>query len=110
MISKKLVLSVIGAMFVLGSTAVVAREASEGPRGADRVHSGTHKNSVETDSFIIAREASEAPRGADNNNHRQRRGGRVGTEDAGQFILAREATEAPRGADNNNQRRRGRNA
>ncbi len=59
---------------------------------------------------VVAREASEAPRGADNNNHRQRRGGRVGTEDAGQFILAREASEAPRGADNNNQRRRGRNA
>lgn len=71
MISKKLVLSIIGAMIVLGSTNVVAREASEGPRGADRIHSGTHKNSIDT-SMILAREASEGPRGADNNNQRRR--------------------------------------
>jgi hypothetical protein len=100
MLSKKLVLSVIGAMIVLGSTAVVAREASEGPRGADRVHTGTHKNSVDVDSFIVAREAAEGPRGADNERpgDRQRRGGRV-SEDAGEYILAREASEGPRGAD-----------
>jgi hypothetical protein len=92
MISKKLVLSTIGGLIALASASSFAA-----PMQFDS-------------NEVVAREASEAPRGADNNNHRQRRGGRVGTEDAGQFILAREASEAPRGADNNNQRRRGRNA
>ena len=30
------------------------------------------RNMIDTDSFIIAREATEAPRGADNNNQRRR--------------------------------------
>jgi hypothetical protein len=96
MISKKLVLSVLGAMIVLGSTAVVAREASEGPRGADRVHTGTHKNIVDVDSFIVAREASEGPRGADNERpgDRQRRGGRL-INDSGAEILARRGADDP---------------
>ncbi len=135
MISKKLVLSVIGAMIVLGSTAAVAREASEGPRGADRVHSGTHKNSVDVDGFIVAREAGEGPRGegkghpngVDASNMilaREASEGPRGADhpkgthklgtDAGEFILAREASEGPRGADNerpgDRQRRGGRTA
>jgi hypothetical protein len=102
MISKKLVLSVIGAMIVLGSTGVVAREAAEGPRGADRVHTGTHKNSIDVDSFIIAREAAEGPRGADNERpgeiHGRNRGGRL-SDDAGSMILARRGADDPVGSE-----------
>ena len=139
MISKKIILGTLGGLVVLASTCssaaqiqlstndVVAREASEGPRGEGK----GHKNGIDAGDFIIAREATEAPRGADNNNHRRNRGGRVSTDnpsdliiareasegprgegkghkngvDASDFIIAREATEAPRGADNNNHRR-----
>ena len=84
MFSKKIILGAITGLAILASVnsyaaqtqvstnEVVAREASEGSRGADRVHTGTHKNSVDVDSMILAREATEAPRGADNNNQRRR--------------------------------------
>lgn len=89
MISKKIILGTLGGLIALASSAsfaaqmssddVIAREASEGPRGADRVHGGTHKNSVDAGEFIVAREASEGTRGADNERpgDRQRRGGRT---------------------------------
>lgn len=89
MISKKIIFSTIGGMIALVSTNcfaaqmqvasndVIAREASEGPRGADN-HRGKHKLSIDMDKLIIAREVTEGPRGADNNNHRRGRGGRVG--------------------------------
>ena len=90
MISKKIILGTLGGMIVLASASgfaaqmqvssddMIAREASEGPRGGDRVHTGTHKNGVDTSEFMIAREASEGPRGGDNERpgDRQRRGGR----------------------------------
>jgi hypothetical protein len=62
----------------VSSNAVVAREASEGPRGADHPK-GTHKLGTDAGEFILAREASEGPRGADNERlgDRQRRGGRT---------------------------------
>ena len=102
MFSKKNILSAISALFVLAavnsyavemqvSGDVVAREASEGPRGADRVHTGTHKNSIDVNHFIIAREAGEGPRGEGK--------GHPNGIDASSMILAREASEGPRGAD-----------
>lgn len=113
--SKQVILSAIGGLIVLASANVyaatlqtsdiVAREASEGPRGKDRVHTGTHKNSIEADSVILAREIT---------SQRQRQRGKPGNtlDDAGQFILAREASEGPRGGDNerpgDRQRRGGR--
>lgn len=83
MISLKIILDAIAGFIVLASTngyaaqlqtggEVVAREASEDPRGPDRVHTGTHKNSAAVDSIVIAREAAEDPRGADNNNQGRR--------------------------------------
>lgn len=126
--SKQIILSSIGGLIVLASANVyaatlqtsdiVAREASEGPRGKDRVHTGTHKLGTDATEFIIAREASEGQRGGDSERpgDRQRRGGRNGltTDDAGQFIIAREASEGPRGGDNerpgDRQRRGGRTA
>ncbi len=90
MMSKKIILGVIGGFIVLASANSYAAQTQ-----------------VSTND-VVAREATEAPRGADNNN--QRRRGRVSSDNPSDFILAREATEAPRGADNNNQRRRGRNA
>jgi hypothetical protein len=61
------------------SDLIIAREATEGPRGRDRVHTGTHKNGIDTSKLVIAREASEGPRGGDNERpgDRQRRGGRI---------------------------------
>ncbi|MGB7815485.1 MAG: hypothetical protein WBL28_03955 [Methylotenera sp.] len=129
MISKKIILGTISGLIVLASAnsyaaqmqtggEIVAREASEGPRGADNERPGDRQHRggraiIDSGEFILAREASEGPRGADNNNHRQRRGGRASI-DAGEFILAREASEGPRGADNerpgDRQRRGGRNA
>ena len=118
MISKKIIFCAISGLIVLASTNVyaaqlptkdvLAREATEAPRGADNNnHRRGGRASIDNPSdLIMAREATEAPRGADNNN--QRRRGRVSTDNPGDYILAREATEAPRGADNNNQRRRGR--
>ncbi len=124
MFSKKILVGTIGSSVLLiagysyaaqidSIDQLVSREASEAPRGADRIHSGTHKNSIDAVT-ILAREATEGPRGGDNERpgDRQRRGGRVITEDAGQFILAREASEGPRGGDNerpgDRQRRGGR--
>ena len=132
MISKKLVLSIIGAMVVLGSTAAVAREAGEGPRGEGK----GHPNSVDTSSMILAREAGEGPRGEGKGHPNgvdaasmilARRGaddpvphprgegvGHPNSVDINGMILAREASEGPRGADNerpgDRQRRGGRNA
>lgn len=127
MLSKKIMISAMSGLFVLltassyaapmasDSHDVVAREATEGPRGGDNERPGDRQhrggrlsNNQGTD--ILARRGADDPPGTERpgDNHRQRRGGRVMTEDVGQFILAREATEAPRGADNNNQRRRGR--
>ena len=117
MISKKIILSALSGLIVLASANVyaaqlltkdvLAREATEAPRGADNNnHRRGRVSSDNSGDYILAREATEAPRGADNNN--QRRRGRVSSDNPGDYILAREATEAPRGADNNNQRRRGR--
>ena len=72
MMNKKIILSAISGLFVLvtansyaaqmqvSSNDVVAREASEGPRGADRVHTGTHKNSADT-TMILARRGADDP-------------------------------------------------
>ena len=71
-------------------------------------------NSTVDGSTILAREASEGPRGGDNERpgDRQRRGGRGVMEEVQHDILAREASEGPRGADNerpgDHQRRGGR--
>jgi len=53
---------------------------------------------------ILAREASEGPRGADNerpgDRQRRNRGGRGVIEEQRNDVLAREASEGPRGGDN----------
>lgn len=142
MMNKKIILSAISGLFVLvtansyaaqmqvSSNDVVAREASEGPRGADGVHTGTHKNSADT-TMILARRGADDPvphprgegvghpnsvdvngmilarRGADDPVGSERPGEVHGqkrggrlSDDTGSFILAREAAEGPRGADN----------
>ena len=81
MISKKIILGTLGGLVVFASTSSFAVPMQ-----------------VSTDD-VIAREASEAPRGADNNNHRQRRGGRLSIENPGELVIAREASEGPRGRD-----------
>ena len=66
-----------------GSLDQVAREASEGPRGADNERPGDRQRRggrrLMEDNDQIAREASEGPRGGDNERagDRQRRGGRA---------------------------------
>lgn len=61
---------------------VIAREASEGPRGGDNERPGDRQRrggKAFDDSFQIAREASEGPRGGDHERpgDRHRRGGRL---------------------------------
>lgn len=94
MFKRNLTALAAGAMLAIGATSVyalapsvsgdVAREAAEGPRGADNERPGDRQRrggrgliEVPGDN-IIAREASEGPRGADNERpgDRQRRGGR----------------------------------
>ena len=145
MFSKKIILSAISSLFVLAtvnsyaaqtpvSSEIVAREASEGPRGADHP-TGTHKLGIDAGDFILARRGADDPvphprgegvghpnsvdvnsmilarRGADDPvPHPRGEGvGHPNSVDVGSFVIAREAAEGPRGADNNNQRRRGRN-
>jgi hypothetical protein len=90
--NKIIILGTIAGLLVLASVAsnatpiqvvsddVVAREASEAPRGADNNNQRRHRGGrvmEDAGSFILAREASEGPRGADNDNQRRRgRGGR----------------------------------
>jgi hypothetical protein len=105
---SKLLLAIFGTAMILGSSmcvaaqtdsssTIVAREASEGPRGGDnekpgdRQHRGG-RNAVNSDEFVIAREAGERPRGEGKGHPR--------SEDAGNMIVAREAAEGPRGQDN----------
>ena len=114
MFSKKIILSAISSLFVLAtvnsyaaqtpvSSEIVAREASEGPRGADHP-TGTHKLGIDAGDFILARRGADDPV-----PHPRGEGvGHPNSVDVGSFVIAREASEGPRGADNNNQRRRGR--
>ena len=53
-------------------------------------------------SIVVAREASEGPRGGDNvrPGDRQRRGGRLHIEIPADIVIAREASEGPRGGEN----------
>jgi hypothetical protein len=85
MFKQKLLLSTIGAALLLTAGTSIATTSLS----ADQV---------------IAREASEGPRGGDNERpgDRQRRGGRNGAIDnpADGFVVAREASEGPRGGDN----------
>lgn len=53
-----------------GDKILVAREASEAPRGADNERAGDRQRRG-------GREAGEAPRGADRNHQRRGRGGRM---------------------------------
>jgi len=98
MISKKILLGAFGGMLVLASVSSFAVE--------------TQNSSDE----VIAREASEGPRGGDNERpgDRQRRGGRISIDNPGDLVIAREASEGPRGGDNerpgDRQRRGGRTA
>lgn len=109
---SKLMLVLFSTSAILGSTltvaavmdtqsTVIAREASEPPRGADNEKAGDrqHRGGKAIEQFdILAREASEPPRGKDNEKpgDRQHRGGRhtVATDE---FVIAREAGERPRG-------------
>ena len=96
MLNKKLVLVAFGSIVLMGSAYSMATNTLE-----------------MTD--VIAREASEGPRGKDNERpgDRQRRGGRI-SEDMSDSVLARRgADDAPgteRPGDNHRQRRGGRNA
>jgi hypothetical protein len=122
--NRKIILGAITGLLALASFAsnatplqaasndVVAREASEAPRGADNNNHRKHRGgrvSENAGEFILVRRGADDPPGTERpgDNHRQRRGGRL-MEDADSFILAREASEGPRGADNDNHRRRGR--
>ena len=114
MLNKKLILSVFGgallAISAQGFAAqqpslqdeVVAREASEAPRGADNNNHRQRRggrNMIDTESMILSRRGADDPPGteAPGDNHRQRRGGKAIEE---LDILARE------GAASNNQRQR----
>jgi len=94
MFKRNLMALAVGAMLSMGAASVYALAPS-----------------VSSD---VAREAAEGPRGADNERpgDRQRRGGRGLIEVPGDNIIAREASEGPRGADNerpgDRQRRGGR--
>ncbi len=94
MFSKKIILSAISGLFVLAtinsyaaqlqvSGEVLAREASEGPRGADNERPGDRQHRGgrlinDTGADILARRGADDPPGteAPGDNHRQRRGGR----------------------------------
>ena len=59
-----------------GSSSLMAREASEPPRGRDNEKPGDRqrgRNKIELDDQV-AREANEPPRGQDNNRNRRNRG------------------------------------
>jgi hypothetical protein len=73
---------------------VVAREASELPRGSDN---DKHRGKAIEQFDQIARETSELPRGSDNDKHRGK-----AIEQFDQ--IAREASELPRGSDNDKHR------
>jgi hypothetical protein len=118
MFSKKWMAVVVGAALTAGVAVsdaappvgciVVAREASEGPRGGDNERPGDRQRrggrlhiEIPAD-IVIAREAGEGPRGGDNERpgDRQRRGGRLHMETPADIVIAREASEGPRGGDN----------
>jgi hypothetical protein len=129
MMCKKIILSAIGGLFILATASsyavqvqtdeeVVAREASEGPRGGDNERPGDRQhrggrliNDAGVD--ILARRGADDPPGteAPGDNHRQRRGGRL-INDEGIDILARRGADDPPGTeapgDNHRQRRGGR--
>jgi hypothetical protein len=126
MFSKKIILGLVSGLFVLATANsyaaqmqvsvndVVAREAAEGPRGADNERPGDRQRrggrlTNDSGADILARRGADDPVGSERPGevHGQKRGGRL-IDDASSMILAREAAEGPRGADNNNQRRRGR--
>ncbi len=91
MFTKKLMVIIVGAALSAGAVVsqaalpgnsnVVAREASEGPRGEGKGHP------VIDTKDVIAREASEGPRG-EGKGHPV-----IDTKD----VIAREASEGPRG-------------
>lgn len=85
---------------------LLVREATEGPRGEGQLRG--RKGHVADPSMLLVREATEGPRGGDNERpgDRQRRGGKHGldTESRAGMVLAREAAEGPRGE---GERRRG---
>jgi hypothetical protein len=98
MISKKIILGTLGGLIVLASTSIFAAQMQTSSED------------------VIAREASEGPRGGDNERpgDRQRRGGRMSIDGPSDIVVAREASEGPRGGDNerpgDRQRRGGRKA
>lgn len=120
MFKQKLLLSTIGAALLLTAGTVIAapslsieqviaREASEGPRGGDNERPGDRQRrggrvSEDAGDMILARRGADDPPGTERpgDNHRQRRGGRNGAIDnpADSFVIAREASEGPRGGDN----------
>jgi hypothetical protein len=58
--------------------------------------------SLPVGTIVVAREATEGPRGGDNERagDRQRLGGRLHIEIPAAIVIAREASEGPRGGDN----------
>lgn len=84
------------------SSTVLAREASEGPRGGDRERPGDRQRRGGCHDFtwgmhagmLLVREATEGPRGEG-----QLRGRKGHVADTS-MLLVREATEGPRGGDN----------
>ncbi len=91
--NKKMILSALGVVILSASAYAAAGQVQT------------------TDNDVVAREASEAPRGQDNNNQRRHRGGRVSEDAGEMILARRGAddppgTEAP--GDNHRQRRGGR--
>ena len=93
--SKQLVLSALTVALLATSGLSFAREASEGPRGNDRVHTGTHKNSVEADTMILARRGADDPI-----PHPRGEGvGHPNSVDVNGIILARRGADDPVGSE-----------
>lgn len=84
---------------------VLAREASEPPRGRDNERPGDRQRGRFQEEQQLAREASEPPRGRDNERAGDRQRGRAHDDT---MQLVREASEGPRGRDNERAGDRGR--
>ncbi len=108
--SKKLVLSALAIALLTTASLSFSREASEGPRGADRIHSGTHKNSVDADAMMLARRGADDPVP----HPRGEGAGHPNSVDVNGMILARRGADDPVGSERpgevHGQKRGGRNS
>jgi hypothetical protein len=112
---KKLILTAATGLLALASFAssatpvqtasndIVAREATEAPRGADNNNQRRHRGgrvSEDASEYILARRGADDPPGTERPGevHGKKRGGRV-SEDASALILARRGADDPPGTE-----------